>query len=96
MAERQITVGRTTHALPELFMVMATQNPLEQEGTYPLPEAQLDRFLLYVRIEHPHVEEEARILALARSEAMMDANTPPPPPVIPQRGRRGPGLRGRQ
>ncbi len=49
MAERQITVGSRTHRLPKLFMVMATQNPIEQEGTYPLPEAQLDRFLLYVR-----------------------------------------------
>ncbi|HTT08515.1 MAG TPA: MoxR family ATPase [Gammaproteobacteria bacterium] len=84
MAERQITVGRTTYALPELFMVMATQNPLEQEGTYPLPEAQLDRFLLYVRIEHPGMEEEARILALARSEAAADTGQTHPPPVIPQ------------
>ena len=68
MAERQITVGKKTHRLPELFMVMATQNPIEQEGTYPLPEAQLDRFLLYVRIEYPDNETEAKILRLARDE----------------------------
>lgn len=84
MAERQITVGRTTYVLPELFMVMATQNPLEQEGTYPLPEAQLDRFLLYVRIDHPSMEEEARILSLARSEVLTGAGEAHPPPVIPQ------------
>ena len=69
MAERQITIGRETYALPELFLVMATQNPLEQEGTYPLPEAQLDRFLMHVKITYPTREEERRILALARDEA---------------------------
>ena len=69
MAERQITIGRETYALPELFLVMATQNPLEQEGTYPLPEAQLDRFLMHVKITYPSVDEERRILALAREEA---------------------------
>lgn len=69
MAERQITVGKHTHVLPKLFMVMATQNPIEQEGTYPLPEAQLDRFLLYVRIGYPDIETEGQILNLARSEA---------------------------
>lgn len=69
MAERQITVGKHTHVLPTLFMVMATQNPIEQEGTYPLPEAQLDRFLLYVRIGYPDIDTEGRILSLARSEA---------------------------
>ena len=69
MAERQITIGRETYALPELFLVMATQNPLEQEGTYPLPEAQLDRFLMHVKITYPSREEERRILALARDEA---------------------------
>ena len=53
MAERQITVGRETYPLPQLYLVMATQNPIEQEGTYPLPEAQLDRFLLHVRITYP-------------------------------------------
>jgi MoxR-like ATPase len=70
MAERQITVGRTTYPLPELFLVMATQNPIEQEGTYPLPEAQLDRFLLYVRIDYPDAEHEREILKLVRAEAL--------------------------
>ncbi|MCK4842252.1 MAG: MoxR family ATPase, partial [Methylococcales bacterium] len=69
MAERQITVGSTTYPLPKLFMVMATQNPIEQEGTYPLPEAQLDRFLLHVKIDYPDPEHEQAILHLARAEA---------------------------
>lgn len=69
MAERQITVGGATYALPALFMVMATQNPIEQEGTYPLPEAQLDRFLLHIKIDYPHAEHEKSILHLARNEA---------------------------
>lgn len=69
MAERQITVGQATYPLPALFMVMATQNPIEQEGTYPLPEAQLDRFLLHVKIDYPQAEHEKSILHLARSEA---------------------------
>jgi len=68
MAERQVTVGKTTHTLPELFLVMATQNPIEQEGTYPLPEAQLDRFLMHVRIDYPDAVTEKSILHLARSE----------------------------
>ncbi len=70
MAERQITVGHVSHELPEPFMVMATQNPIEQEGTYPLPEAQLDRFLLYVRVDYPAAEHEIEILKLARGEAL--------------------------
>lgn len=69
MAERQITVGRETYPLPGLFMVMATQNPLEHEGTYPLPEAQLDRFMLFVRIGYPEPHHERAILKLARDEA---------------------------
>ena len=69
MGERQITVGRTTYELPPLFLVMATQNPIEQEGTYPLPEAQLDRFLLFVRIDYPAGEAEQAILRLAREES---------------------------
>lgn len=69
MAERQITVGRQTHALPELFLVMATQNPIEQEGTYALPEAQLDRFLMHVRVDYPDATREREILRLARAEA---------------------------
>lgn len=69
MAERQVTVGRATYPLPTLFLVMATQNPIEQEGTYPLPEAQLDRFLMYVRIGYPDADAERKILQLARSQA---------------------------
>jgi MoxR-like ATPase len=70
MGERQITIGGTTYPLPELFLVMATQNPIEQEGTYPLPEAQLDRFLMYVKIKYPEAMVEHDILSLARLEAM--------------------------
>ncbi|MGB3727176.1 MAG: MoxR family ATPase [Glaciecola sp.] len=73
MAERQITVGSTTYKLPSLFLVMATQNPLEQEGTYPLPEAQLDRFLMHVEIDYPDAATEHKILALTRSEALNNA-----------------------
>jgi len=69
MAERQISVGQATYRLPDLFMVMATQNPIEHEGTYPLPEAQLDRFLMYIRIGYPEPAVERDILALARAEA---------------------------
>ncbi|WP_347329640.1 AAA family ATPase [Marinimicrobium locisalis] len=72
MAERQVSVGSTTYPLPELFMVMATQNPIEQEGTYPLPEAQLDRFLMQVLVDYPNIEAERRILKLARAEAAQD------------------------
>ncbi len=69
MAERHVTVGCTTHSLPDLFLVMATQNPVEQQGTYPLPEAQLDRFLLHVRIGYPDAQSERRVLELVRSSA---------------------------
>ncbi len=69
MAERQITVGQTSYRLADPFLVMATQNPIEQEGTYPLPEAQLDRFLLHVRVDYPDGEVEKQILQLARGEA---------------------------
>lgn len=69
MAERQVTIGNRTYDLPALFLVMATQNPIEQEGTYPLPEAQLDRFLLYTRITYPQAETEHQIMQLARREA---------------------------
>ncbi len=68
MGEHQVTIGRTSYPLPELFLVMATQNPIEQEGTYPLPEAQLDRFLLYVRVQYPDVEGERKIAALVRHQ----------------------------
>jgi len=77
MAERQVTAGKTTHPLPRLFLVMATQNPIEQEGTYPLPEAQLDRFLLYVRIGYPDAQTENRILELARREEIGETGAPP-------------------
>ena len=70
MAERQITVAGTTWKLPEPFLVMATQNPIEQEGTYHLPEAQLDRFLMHVLVDYPTAEEEQQILHLSRREAM--------------------------
>lgn len=70
MGERQITVGRTTYQLPELFLVMATQNPIEQEGTYPLPEAQLDRFLMHVHIDYPDIDSERKILNLVREQAL--------------------------
>ncbi len=71
MAERQITVGQTSYKLADPFLVMATQNPIEQEGTYPLPEAQLDRFLLHVRVDYPDAAVEKQILQLARGEAAM-------------------------
>jgi len=76
MGERQITVGQKTYHLTDPFLVMATQNPIEQEGTYPLPEAQLDRFLLHIRIDYPPVETERQILALARAEAVAGIGTP--------------------
>jgi len=69
MAERQITVGKQTYPLADLFLVMATQNPIEQEGTYPLPEAQLDRFLMHVEIGYPNAASEMEILRLNRGEA---------------------------
>lgn len=79
MAERQITVGKRTYPLPPLFTVMATQNPIEQEGTYPLPEAQLDRFLLHLELDYPDAETEQEILRLARSESIEgEANMPQP------------------
>jgi MoxR-like ATPase len=78
MAERQITVGNTTYALPELFLVMATQNPIEQEGTYPLPEAQLDRFLMHLEIDYPGAETELEILRLTRNEALHATAVSPP------------------
>ena len=68
MEERQVTVAGTTHKLPDLFLVLATQNPIEQEGTYPLPEAQMDRFLLYVNVPYPPAENEGAILRLVRGE----------------------------
>ena len=77
MAERQVSVGRESYQLPELFLVMATQNPIEQEGTYPLPEAQLDRFLMHVTVGYPDLDAERKILALARDEASSKTVAPP-------------------
>ena len=77
MEERQVTVAATTHKLPDLFLVLATQNPIEQEGTYPLPEAQMDRFLLYVNVPYPPPENEAAILRLVRGEKSGTAADPP-------------------
>ncbi|MEW9573506.1 AAA family ATPase [Rhodanobacter sp. Si-c] len=85
MAERQITVGRSTWPLPDLFMVMATQNPIEQEGTFALPEAQLDRFLLHVTIGYPDAVAELAILRLAREQASHRAHpVPAPAPLLSQ------------
>ena len=74
MAERQITVGKKTYNLPDLFLVMATQNPIEQEGTYPLPEAQMDRFLMHVMVDYPAPHTEQLILALSRQETLKTAS----------------------
>jgi MoxR-like ATPase len=79
MAEHQVTVGQRTYPLPDLFMVLATQNPIEQEGTYQLPEAQLDRFLMHVWVTHPNHEEELQIMALDSSQQ----KEPPKPPATP-------------
>ena len=78
MAERQISVGAATYPLPPLFLVMATQNPIEQEGTYPLPEAQLDRFMLHTRVDYPDRATTLKIMALARHEAITQRELPPP------------------
>ena len=78
MAEKQITAGRKTYPLPELFLVMATQNPIEQEGTYPLPEAQLDRFLLHLNVDYPDAQSELEILRLNRGEAKGEQNITSP------------------
>ncbi len=77
MEERQVTVGQQTHDLPDLFIVMATQNPIEQEGTYPLPEAQTDRFLMKVLVDYPAPEDELGVLRLVRGEER-DALAPGP------------------
>ena len=77
MAEHQVSVGRETFQLPKLFLVMATQNPIEQEGTYPLPEAQLDRFLMHVTVDYPDTDSERQILHLVRDEARNIGTEPP-------------------
>ncbi|GAA5121267.1 AAA family ATPase [Luteolibacter yonseiensis] len=84
MEERQVTVGGTTHKLPELFMVLATQNPIEQEGTYPLPEAQMDRFLMHIFIHQPGDEDELEILRLVRGEDAAGGMKIPAAPVPEQ------------
>src|SRR5262249_32798664 len=68
MEERQVTIGQETYSLPDPFFVIATQNPIEQEGTYPLPEAQLDRFMFHIKVDYPSLEDEKRILATATKE----------------------------
>jgi MoxR-like ATPase len=78
MAERQISVGSASYSLPRLFLVMATQNPIEQEGTYPLPEAQLDRFLLHTQVDYPDRATTLKIMKLARREAITQRELPPP------------------
>jgi MoxR-like ATPase len=78
MAEHQITIGRKTYRLPDLFLVMATQNPIEQEGTYPLPEAQLDRFMLHIKIDYPDAQSELEILRLNSDEAVGQVNIDAP------------------
>ncbi|MEL6204762.1 MAG: MoxR family ATPase [Pseudomonadota bacterium] len=86
MEERQVTVAGKTHKMPPLFMVMATQNPVEQEGTYPLPEAQMDRFLMHVLINYPPVEDEVEVIRLVRDEeiAAGAGGDRPRPEPIPQ------------
>ncbi len=87
MEERQVTVAGTTHGMEPLFMVMATQNPVEQEGTYPLPEAQMDRFLMHVMITYPSVEDEVKVIQLVRGEESAAAAPKPKgeaPSVISQ------------
>ncbi|KIC44753.1 ATPase AAA [Ruegeria sp. ANG-S4] len=86
MEERQVTVAGTTHKMEPLFIVMATQNPIEQEGTYPLPEAQMDRFLMHVQITYPPVEDEVEVIRLVRGEdnAASGASSGEPAPAIPQ------------
>jgi len=83
MEERQITVGRSTYPLPGLYFVMATQNPIEQEGTYPLPESQLDRFLLKIEIDYPRVDSEIRIMQRVRREARREPEVLDIPAELP-------------
>ena len=71
MQEHTVTIGTTSHQLPEPFLVLATQNPIENEGTYPLPEAQLDRFLMYIKLDKPNAADERKILELVRGEGTL-------------------------
>ncbi|KRE20596.1 AAA family ATPase [Bosea sp. Root483D1] len=85
MEERHVTVAGKRYDLPPLFMVLATQNPIEQEGTYPLPEAQMDRFLMHVRIDYPSDADEVKVMRLVRSESVAaPAGAVPAPAMIPQ------------
>ena len=84
MAERQVSVGKTTYPLPKLFLVMATQNPIEQEGTYPLPEAQLDRFLMHVTVDYPDAQTEREILRMVRRELSAEYAEQPGNPSLSQ------------
>jgi MoxR-like ATPase len=84
MGERQISVGAATYPLPRLFLVMATQNPIEHEGTYPLPEAQLDRFMLHTLVDYPDRATTRRIMDLARREALAARELPPPAQPLAQ------------
>ena len=86
MGEQQVSVGNTSYLLPDLFMVVAPQNPIEHEGTYDLPQAQLDRFLLQIQVDYPNVTDENQILELARREEHSEAHTDSPDmqPVISQ------------
>jgi len=84
MEERQVTVSGSTHKMPDLFMVMATQNPIEQEGTYPLPEAQMDRFLMHVYIDYPDEASEGEIIRLVRSEEGQGSGGQSEPPIPQQ------------
>jgi MoxR-like ATPase len=81
MEERQVTVAGKRYKLPDLFMVLATQNPIEQEGTYPLPEAQMDRFLMHVRIDYPSDGDEVKVLRLVRGEQEQGTKSAPPPKI---------------
>jgi MoxR-like ATPase len=84
MAEQQISVGTATYPLPRLFLVMATQNPIEHEGTYPLPEAQLDRFMLHTLVDYPDRATTRQIMDLARREALAERELAPPMQAVTQ------------
>lgn len=84
MEERQVTVSGKRYKMPDLFMVLATQNPIEQEGTYPLPEAQMDRFLMHIRIDYPSDADEAKVLRLVRAEQAQGAQAAAAEPVPQQ------------
>ncbi len=85
MEERQVTVAGKRYKLPDLFMVLATQNPIEQEGTYPLPEAQMDRFLMHVRIDYPSDADEVKVMRLVREENAASSESSSPPPRMAQK-----------